>query len=162
MTRRFYIGIDPGSKGYACFHSTDDGQYHHVPLADTDRMIDLLNQARASGNCIALIEQVGAMPGQGLSSTFMFGQNTGITLGLLIATGIPYVRVTPAKWQHELWDAADKVYRDRKVDTKKTSANAARRLHPGMDFRRTEKCTSTDDNKVDATLICDYAERMNL
>jgi hypothetical protein len=40
--------------------------------------------------------------------------------------------------------------------------NAAKRLFPNIDFRRTTKCKNLDDNKVDATLMCEYARRKNL
>jgi hypothetical protein len=50
----------------------------------------------------------------------------------------------------------------KEVDTKNTSYNAARRLFPNIDFRKSERCKSFDDNKVDATLIAEYARRKNL
>ena len=50
----------------------------------------------------------------------------------------------------------------KQVNTKETSMNAAKRLFPNIDFRRTTKCKNLDDNKVDATLMCEYARRKNL
>jgi len=44
---------------------------------------------------------VHAMPKQGVSSTFKFGQNFGTLLGILAALGIPHERITPGKWQKE-------------------------------------------------------------
>ena len=48
------------------------------------------------------------------------------------------------------------------VDTKSTSINAARRLFPNIDLRKNERCTKTDDNKVDSLLMAEYARRKNL
>ena len=50
----------------------------------------------------------------------------------------------------------------KEVDTKNTSYNAARRIFPEIDFRRSIRCTNFDDNKVDATLIAEYGRRNNL
>ena len=73
-----------------------------------------------------------------------------------------------------MWTNGDKVYKvkevrrkDKKVmqkltDTKATSMNAAKRLFPDIDFRRNTSCRNLDDNKVDATLICEYGRRKNL
>ena len=97
------------------------------------------------------------MPGQGVSSCFTFGMGFGMVIGVVQAIGIPYELVTPTKWQREMVSAADK-----SESTKKTSLNAAVRLHPNMDFRKSRLARNFDDNKVDATLICDYARRKNL
>ena len=153
MRRKIYIGIDPGSKGFACFH--------YVPLTETNRLRTELEAAKVCGDCTAVIERVNAIHGQGLTSAFTFGTNVGIIKGMLMAFGIPYNEVPPAKWQREMWNSADRVVVDGKTHTKKTSYAAAKRLHPLMDFHRTDRCKSWDDNMVDATLMCDYAQRMN-
>lgn len=48
------------------------------------------------------LEQVGSMPGQGVSSTFKFGQSYGFLRGLLVGLGIPHEFVRPAVWQKAL------------------------------------------------------------
>ena len=160
--RRIYIGIDPGKKGFACFNFTATDTYEWVPLEDTDRLLTELEAAKVVGDCVAVIENVHAMPGQGRTSIFTFGLNVGIVTGMLKAFRIPYSTVAPSKWQKEMWDASDKVSIDGRVDTKKTSFAAARRLFPGFDWRKSDRCSTFDDNKVDSTLICGYAKRMNL
>jgi crossover junction endodeoxyribonuclease RuvC len=45
------------------------------------------------------VEQVGAMPGQGVSSMFNFGHSCGTIMGILGALGIPHTMVTPQKWK---------------------------------------------------------------
>ena len=48
---------------------------------------------------VAYIEEVAAMPKQGVSSTFSFGQSHGLVLGAVTALGIRVVRIRPQLWQ---------------------------------------------------------------
>lgn len=160
--RNCYIGVDPGAKGFAVFYYPANDTYESIPLSDINRVRSELEGAKVIGDSYAVIENVHALPKQGLSSTFKFGYNVGLITGMFIAFGIPYSTAAPVKWQREMWDSTDRVVENGKVDTKKTSYNAVRRLHPFMDFRKSERSTKFDDNLVDATLICDYAKRMNL
>ena len=48
---------------------------------------------------VAYIEKVGAMPGQGVSSTFNFGQSFGMALGVLAGLGFSTHQITPQKWK---------------------------------------------------------------
>lgn len=157
--RDYYIGIDPGQKGFVCVYDSAEKRYAYWPLSD-EALIPFL-RAFGGTDCMAVIEKVGAMPSQGRTSCFTFGENVGRVIGILECIGIPYVQVTPQKWQKEIWDSRDKVGIAGK-NNKMVSYVAARRLHPDIDFRRTDKCKKFDDNKVDATLICDYAIRKNL
>ncbi len=50
----------------------------------------------------AIIERVHAMPGQGVTSMFTFGQGYGSLRMALIASGIPFEEVTPQRWQKEM------------------------------------------------------------
>ena len=50
-------------------------------------------------NAAVLIEQVSAMPGQGVTSMFNFGQSFGILKGICSATGIPIYFIRPVKWK---------------------------------------------------------------
>ena len=45
------------------------------------------------------VEQVGAMPGQGVSSMFNFGHACGTVMGVIGALGYPHTMVTPQKWK---------------------------------------------------------------
>jgi len=47
----------------------------------------------------AVIEKVGAMPKQGVASTFTFGTSYGIAIGVIAGFGIPLAYVVPAKWK---------------------------------------------------------------
>lgn len=91
-----------------------------------------------------------------------------------MANKIPYHLVQPKVWQKEMWDnkdlvvayktivKKDKTITKKEVNTKQTSLNAAKRIFPNIDFRKTERCKNPDDNKVDSLLIAEYARRKNL
>ena len=50
-------------------------------------------------NVRVVIEQVSAMPGQGVTSMFNFGQSFGILKGLCSAMELPMYFVRPARWK---------------------------------------------------------------
>ena len=51
---------------------------------------------------LAILEKVGAMPNQGVSSMFQFGRGVGMYEGVLAALQIPITYVTPQAWQKEM------------------------------------------------------------
>lgn len=159
-----YIGIDPGSKGYITL-STEDG-YEYISIADnTFREIakQLAEWKYRHADVFAVMEEIHPVFGSSAKGTFTFGEIFGLLQGLLIASEIPYHLVQPKEWQKEMWINADKVYKTgQKIDTKATSLNAAERLFPNIDLKRTPACRKPDDNKVDSLLICEFAKRKNL
>lgn len=102
------IGIDPGAAGaLACW---DDGKL--VDVADMPTAIEHKKRRIDAAALAALmrrfdpamiwLEQVHAMPGQGVSSTFAFGMAYGIVLGAAGALALPVTMVTPAQWKASL------------------------------------------------------------
>lgn len=175
MDNKCYIGIDVGSRGFICVQY--NGIFKHYSIEDNDLyqlseiMADIRNKHE---NIACVIEDVHSIFGSSAKSTFNFGFNKGYLIGLLSANRIPYTLVAPKEWQKAMWTNADMVYKYEKVkikgeekirktiDTKATSIKAAKRLFPNIDFRKSERCKNLDDNKVDATLMCEYARRKNL
>lgn len=98
-----------------------------------------------------VVEHVNAMPGQGVTSCFSFGQNFGFILGLLTAFRIPYELVRPQKWKKEFSCTSDK----------NTSIEVAQRLFPGADLRRTQQCRKPHDGIAEALLMAEYARRIH-
>lgn len=94
------LGIDPGLHGgYALI---DDVRAIAEPFPLAGGEVDLSELAvdwRALAPDIAVLELVGAMPKQGLSSTFSFGRRVGELRGVLAALGIGYYQVRPQAWQ---------------------------------------------------------------
>lgn len=172
-----YIGIDPGNKGFLAVIDREECEYRFLSIDDsTPHEVSefLINESFGCDTAV-VIEDVHSIFGSSAKSTFNFGYIKGMLVGLLIAHRIPYTLVQPKEWQNEIWTNADKVYDMRKakhqdgkevsrkvVDTKKTSLNAAMRLFPSVDFRKSERCRKADDNKTDALLMAEYARRKNL
>lgn len=95
------IGIDPGSSG--AMAALIPGRYTPEVFKLDNTEADIAAWlAEHDGSGFAFIESVHAMPKQGVSSCFKFGQSYGFLRGLLIALQIPFEEVTPQKWQKEL------------------------------------------------------------
>lgn len=136
-----YIGIDPGKSGGIAVITTDGAAYaYRMPETDRD-LLDLLGDIGAEVSC-AMLEQVHAMPGQGVTSTFTFGRGFGKLEMALCAARIPFELVTPQKWQKALGCLT-------KGD-KNVSKAAAQRLFPTL------KVTHAI---ADALLIAEYCRR---
>ncbi len=172
---RTYIAIDPGSKGFITIRH-HDGEYEFIPLDGCDfrRLAMRLAMLREETDTFAIMEEVHAIFGSSAKATFSFGEINGLLKGILIMAGIPYQLIQPKQWQKEIWINQDMVVDYKKVivkgveqtrkevNTKQTSFNAAKRLFPDIDLRKSERCKNWDDNKVDSLLICEYARRKNL
>jgi len=104
------LAIDPGAKGALAFFRPDQGTLELIdtPTVEVKRgqktkteispqMLAALIRARKPD--IAIIEIVGAMPGQGVSSMFQFGRGVGMLEGCLAALEIPVTYISPAGWQ---------------------------------------------------------------
>ena len=107
------IGIDPGINGSICFF--DDGKI--IDLIEMPSMASgKKNKRQVNGaqiyneisqkiknfekkNIKVVIEQVSAMPGQGVTSMFNFGQSFGVLKGICSAMQLSMHFVTPAKWK---------------------------------------------------------------
>lgn len=145
-----YIGIDPGKNGgIAYIQQTQIGiTVYKVAVFDETVLIRLLSNFNKN-NCICTLEQVHAMPKQGVSSTFNFGMNYGFIQGVLKAYGISYELVTPQKWKKEFSCTSDK----------NTSIEVCKRLFPNVNLKATERCKKDHDGMAEALLIAEYGRR---
>ena len=107
------IGIDPGISGSICF--LDNGKI--LDVIEMPIMTDgKKNKKQVNGSQVyneitkrikqfeknqirVVIEHVSAMPGQGVTSMFNFGQSFGILKGICTAMQLPMYFVRPAKWK---------------------------------------------------------------
>jgi crossover junction endodeoxyribonuclease RuvC len=106
-----YIGIDPGLSGAIAVFDMDAGHLSIIdmPVVEVERNgkkkrelspAMLANVLSLIGKpSTALVERVGAMPGQGVSSVFSFGRSLGTIEGALAALQIPMTLVPPQQWQ---------------------------------------------------------------
>lgn len=113
MTLRITLGCDPGQTG--CIAVLADGQPagfidmptmprkaggHEINAAALAMQLREALRGHPGADVFAVVELVGSMPGQGLASTFRFGQSDGILRGVLGALGIGYITVAPVRWKN--------------------------------------------------------------
>ena len=152
------IGIDPGISGSISFF--DDGKI--LDVVEMPTMTEgKKNKRQVNGSQIyneiskrirnldkknvrVIIEQVSAMPGQGVTSMFNFGQSYGILKGICSAMQLPMYFVRPAKW---------KKYFNLINSEKDASRTKAIEIFPYFSSNLSKK---KDSNKADAILIASY------
>ena len=152
------IGIDPGISGSICF--LKDGEIKDV--VDMPTMIEgKKNKKQVNGSQIfneisekiknidkknikVVIEHVTAMPGQGVTSMFNFGQSFGVLKGICSAMQLPVYFVRPAKW---------KKYFNLINSEKDASRTRAIEIFPYYSSHLSKK---KDSNKADAILIASF------
>lgn len=186
MNKTTFIGIDPGASGAIAVLTDADIDTFNLSHTEADiatfleKIIESDNElifacdpnmlSKSSNSIFCLIEKVWSFPGQGVSSSFTFGQNYGFLRGLLIAMKIPFDEVLPRKWQSEFVVPCEKVpklHRDASKEEKKKSnslkskykkehknnlKSKAQQLYPNI------KVTLANS---DAILICKYCELIN-
>ena len=160
---KVFIGIDPGKDGAMAVLGCTERPVV-VPF-DEKAYVDRLERLYMPDDLViphgspyvvhpveafCIVEHVNAMPGQGVTSCFSFGQNFGFILGLLTAFRVPYELVRPQKWKREFSCTSDK----------NTSIEVAQRLFPDVDLRRTPRCTKPHDGICEALLMAEYAKRV--
>lgn len=96
-----FIGIDPGASGGIAF-VPERGEPWALKMPETYR--DILDALTTEPHYQprAMIEAVHSMPGQGVASSFKFGENYGALVMALTASQIPFIRVTPQGWQKSM------------------------------------------------------------
>ena len=152
------IGIDPGISGSICFF--EDGKILEViempVMTDGKKNKKQVNGAqiynefskrinkKKDDEVRVVIEQVSAMPGQGVTSMFNFGQSFGILKGICSAMQLPMFFVRPAKW---------KKYFNLINSQKDASRTRAIEIFP---YFSTQLSRKKDSNKADAILIASF------
>ena len=146
-----YIGLDPGKKGAMAImgYSNTTGERYMMKIIpfDPQEYIKTLKQFNGATVCI---EQVHSLPREGVKSVWSIGQTYGWLLGVLDAVGLSYQTVPPNLWKKDF-----SLLRAEK----KQSIEVCKRLFPGIELKRTDRCRNDDDNMADAALICEYARR---
>ena len=152
------IGIDPGVSGSICF--LKDGKILDViemPVMNEGKK----NKKQVNGaqiyneitkkinsnpetNIRVVIEHVTAMPGQGVTSMFNFGQSLGVLKGICSAMRLPMFFVRPAKWKR---------YYNLINSEKDASRTRAIEIFPDFSSQLSKK---KDSNKADAILIASF------
>ena len=154
----YIIGIDPGISGAICFF--DNGKI--IDVIEMPTMAEgKKNKKQVNGNqlynelkkylseinideaCV-VVEHVTAMPGQGVTSMFNFGQSFGVIKGICSAMQLPIHFIRPTKW---------KKYFNLINTSKDASRSRAIELFPKVSEKLKRK---KDSNKADSILIASY------
>ena len=95
-----FIGIDPGKSGGICATNGTVSVCSKCPGTVADMYSVLYAMLDIDTRPMAVIESLHSMPGQGVKSTFTFGTNYGMWLGILASLQVPYIQVSPTKWMN--------------------------------------------------------------
>ena len=152
------IGIDPGISGAICFF--EEGQVKEIidmpTMAEGKKNKRQINGQQiyneiysridkiSKKNITVVIEQVSAMPGQGVTSMFNFGQSFGVLKGICSAMQLSMRFVRPTKWK--------KYYGLIKAE-KDASRTKVIEIFPYISSQLSKK---KDSNKADAILIASF------
>ena len=152
------IGIDPGISGSICFfqdgvikdviemHNMIEGKKNKKQVNGSQIFNEISEKIKNMDkkNIKVVIEHVTAMPGQGVTSMFNFGQSFGILKGICSAMQLSVYFVRPAKW---------KKYFNLINSEKDASRTRAIEIFPYYSSYLSRK---KDSNKADAILIASY------
>ena len=151
------IGIDPGISGAICFFENgkiidvidmpnmSEGKKNKKQVNGAQIYNEFLKRINKKDDEVrVVIEQVSAMPGQGVTSMFNFGQSFGILKGICSAMQLPMFFVRPAKW---------KKYFNLINSQKDASRTRAIEIFP---YFSTQLSKKKDSNKADAILIASF------
>ena len=152
------IGIDPGISGAICFF--EDGEVKEIidmpVMADGKKNKRQINGPQVYNeilkrinkfqkkDMIVVIEQVSAMPGQGVTSMFNFGQSFGVLKGICSAMQLSMFFIRPAKW---------KKYFGLIKTEKDASRTKVIEIFPYISSQLSRK---KDSNKADSILIASF------
>jgi len=154
----FIIGIDPGISGAICFFENgkiieiidmpimNDGKKNKKQVNGAQIYNEIYEQIKyiPKHEINVVLEQVSAMPGQGVTSMFNFGQSFGVIKGICAAMRLPLHFVRPAKW---------KKYFNLLNSEKQASRTKAIEIFPEISHKLSKK---KDINKADAILIASF------
>ena len=152
------IGIDPGISGSICFFENGkileviemptmiDGKKNKKQVNGAQMFNEIIKKLNKDKNqdVRVVVEHVSAMPGQGVTSMFNFGQSFGIIKGICAAMQLPIYFVRPAKW---------KKYFNLLNSEKDASRTRAIEIFPYFSSHLSKK---KDSNKADAILIASF------
>ena len=142
-----YLGIDPGkSGGFAILEGGDMFTYKFTDYIDASRTIQSLLPRLVD---FAVLEKVGAAPGQSPRSMFAFGENYGFWIAMLVYNHIPHSLIAPQQWQRGIPNLTSRASRTAHKNALKAEAS---RRYPHLHITHAV---------ADAVLITDYAKKLD-
>jgi len=150
------FGIDPGVSGALSIYENkklkevidmptmSEGKKNKKQINAAQLSLEIKQRINGSSETAVVIEHVTAMPGQGVTSMFNFGQSFGVIKGICSALTLPIYFVRPVKWKKHF---------NLIGSSKDASRTKAIELFPSFSNDMAKK---KDDNKADAILIGRY------
>ena len=150
------IGIDPGLSGaIAVLDNNKVLKIYDMPVMaegkknkrqlNSAQLVNIIKENIKNHDEInVVVEQVNAMPGQGVTSMFNFGQTFGAIKGVCAALNLPIFFIRPSKW---------KKYFELINSSKDSSRTKAIEMYPSIANQLSKK---KDVNKSDAILIARF------
>ena len=150
------IGIDPGLSGAIAILKDNkvidifdmpvmsEGKNNKKQL-NSAQLVNIINEnTEKNEEIFVVVEQVNAMPGQGVTSMFNFGQTFGAIKGVCAALQLPIFFVRPSKWKKhfELINSSKDASRTKVIE-----------MYPSLAHLLSKK---KDVNKSDAILIARF------
>ena len=154
-----FCGIDPGISGCLCVLDNDTPTFFDWPkdgniIVFFETLITHLENNCTENIALAALEKVHAMPKQGVTSMFNFGENLGMWKAFLAVHKIPHVIIPPQQWMKGLVTKSDG------PDTKSAVKNVATRLFPKAALFGSKG--GYQDGRGDAILMSYYAKQLCL
>lgn len=156
MNQKIFIAVDPGISGAIAVLDHDGEIIQVFDMPVVEMQVGKTVKRRIAPQAIvaelrlfekddvhAVIEQVNAMPGQGVTSMFNFGKTAGMLEGILAGMVFPYSHVAPGKWKRHF-----------NLNASKDAARelAMRRWPKNADLFKRKK----DDGRAESCLIALY------
>ena len=150
------FGIDPGVSGALSIYENkklkevidmptmSEGKKNKKQINAAQLSLEIKQRINAPSETAVVIEHVTAMPGQGVTSMFNFGQSFGVIKGICSALTLPIYFVRPVKWKKHF---------NLIGSSKDASRTKAIELFPSFSNDMAKK---KDANKADAILIGRY------
>jgi len=147
------IGIDVGFKGaIALLGSKVDGVVM-MPVAKGEKIyLDLpmiVGRLEMYQPDLVVIEKVSAMPKQGVTSVFRFGEQFGMIQGICSALNLPYILVRPQEWKKKILVGYPK-------GDKSASIRYVKQKYPHISLLPTKRSKKDSDGMADAICIAEY------
>lgn len=157
-----FIGIDGGMQGAIAVIDSDSYQVFDMPTYKIKKgkksktlydkaQIESILLTHGKHNCLVILENAQAYPGQGAVSNFTTGRCFGFMEGILKGMGCPHEIITPKTWQKTFFTG-------KAGESKALAYSVACDLFPLVEFKTPRGRML--DGRSDAILICEHGRRI--
>jgi len=182
-----YFGVDPGKSGFITLFLDNEFTFYPMPehKVETDKasktgkpimksefheegLRDLVFEIKkkiGSAKLKVAIEEVGGRQGWSAQNNFAFGYTAGLQKMIFIMLGADVKMIRPQKWQSFMRQGYAECKKSSSTgktmvnDPKAMAELIVEREYSTIDFRKTSRARTNDDNKIDSFLLCLYLVR---